>query len=260
MIIDSHIHLFSNKNYPNSINGKMVADKIREAGVDKAIVLSAAFQQKDHKNAIIENDFVVAETQCFPNELIGFGAVHPLKDWSIIEADRCLRELNLKGLKLHPVNQKINFSNEAHVKKLDNLFVRTDEYESIVIIDSSAWSESEFRDFLPITARHQKTKFILAHAFLYDFRRLLVVDIFRSNMTKNIFADLSGTIVEYQDSPEKEALIWYLKRFGTNYLFLGSDYPMYTPKQTMGAFEAFSFTNDERTAINGINLEKILNL
>ena len=66
--------------------------------IDKCVVNSVA--TNPHQVQTI-NQFVAEQVKNYPNQLIGFGSLHP--DSENLEQDfQQLRELKLKGIKLHP--------------------------------------------------------------------------------------------------------------------------------------------------------------
>src|SRR6476620_3893314 len=54
----------------------------------------------------VTNDFVAGRVGAHPDTFIGFGSVDPLKgEAAVAELERAVRELGLRGLKLHPTAQ-----------------------------------------------------------------------------------------------------------------------------------------------------------
>ncbi len=62
--------------------------------------------------------------QCakYPERLIGFSGVNPLKDYAIQEIDRCYDELKIPGLKLHFSNSGVDLTIPENVEKTLELF------------------------------------------------------------------------------------------------------------------------------------------
>ncbi len=116
-IIDYHQHLYSPVAGPISIPGwkGVTADELiplmDAAGIRRAVVLSTAYSLAnphkppvpDERDAIRkDNDWTSAEVAKYPDRLIGFCSVNPLRSYAVEEIDRCAKDSNLRtGLKLH---------------------------------------------------------------------------------------------------------------------------------------------------------------
>ena len=60
------------------------------------------------------NDYVAEIVKSHPNQFIGFASVDPWKGKAaVLELERSVTKLGLKGLKLHPVHQAF-FPNDVH--------------------------------------------------------------------------------------------------------------------------------------------------
>lgn len=133
MLIDFHCHCFPEKiaetalsrlsfvsggmipNTDGTLNG--LKNLMTAQGVDKAVVLNIATNAKQQKNV---NDFAA---QINGENIISFGSVFPdSEDWSE-ELDR-IKELGLKGVKLHPDYQGFSVDDEKMIpiyKKISKL-------------------------------------------------------------------------------------------------------------------------------------------
>ena len=64
-----------------------------------------------------DNDWAAQVAQ-FPERLVGFCGVNPLKDYAIEEVARCAKNPNLRrGLKLHFGPAVIDYQNPAHIRR-----------------------------------------------------------------------------------------------------------------------------------------------
>lgn len=133
MLIDFHCHCFPEKIAETAlsrlsfVSGGMIPntdgtlsglkDLMAAQGVDKAVVLNIATNAKQQKNV---NDFAA---RINGENIISFGSVFPdSEDWSE-ELDR-IKELGLKGVKLHPDYQGFSVDDEKMVpiyKKISEL-------------------------------------------------------------------------------------------------------------------------------------------
>ena len=78
-------------------------DRLDEAHVRQAVVLSLAYMQVLPDDAAIraENDYTAAEVRKYPDRLIGFCGVNPLRASALDEIDRCADDLGMRGIKIH---------------------------------------------------------------------------------------------------------------------------------------------------------------
>src|ERR1700761_1014600 len=88
------------------------------AGIRRAVVLSLAYQfgnpnrafaSDEYRAVKAENDWTSGQVALFPERLIGFCGVNPLKDYAPAEIDRCSHDPHLKtGIKLHFGNSDVD--------------------------------------------------------------------------------------------------------------------------------------------------------
>jgi uncharacterized protein len=129
-LADHHQHLFSPElatlmsTTPPvaSAQPRTAADLIAQldaAGIRRAVVLSTAyiFEQPSRKADAAaeklrrENDWTSQQVAKFPDRLIGFCSLNPLKDYALDELVRCANDTNLRrGLKLHFGNSVVDYS------------------------------------------------------------------------------------------------------------------------------------------------------
>lgn len=74
---------------------------------------------------MVINNYLAIQCAKYPEGLIGFFSVNPLKEYAIEEVDRCYDELKLPGLKLHFANSNVDLNNPEHLAKIQELFSHT---------------------------------------------------------------------------------------------------------------------------------------
>jgi predicted TIM-barrel fold metal-dependent hydrolase len=113
------------------------------AGIQRAAVLSTAyiFGQPSRKVAgerekmRADNDWTSAQVAEFPDRLIGFCGISPLKDYALEELARCSKDQNLRrGLKLHFGNAVVDYHNEAHLEQLRRVFRAANDYRMAIVV------------------------------------------------------------------------------------------------------------------------------
>jgi predicted TIM-barrel fold metal-dependent hydrolase len=121
---------------PRSITADDLVAQLDAAGVARAVVLSSAYffgssylpaATNEQARVQAENDWVGAQAARFPNRLVAFCGVNPLKSYAVEEVRRCARSPNLSGLKLHFANSGVDLLNPAHVAAVRSVFQAANE-------------------------------------------------------------------------------------------------------------------------------------
>jgi predicted TIM-barrel fold metal-dependent hydrolase len=104
--------------------------QLDSAGMRRAVVLSLAYQfgapyrklEDELAKVRAENDWVGQQVARYPERLVGFCSFNPLKDYALGELERCTKNSQLKGLKLHFTNSDLDLRNPEHVERLRAVF------------------------------------------------------------------------------------------------------------------------------------------
>lgn len=105
------------------------------AGIRQATLLSVAYffgfpgieVADEYTKVRAENDYVARQAARYPDRLTAFCGVDPLAGYALEEIDRCAREPDLEGLKLHLANSDVDLRDTADVRRLAAVFRRADE-------------------------------------------------------------------------------------------------------------------------------------
>ena len=128
MIIDFHTHTFPDKiasiaieklksashtkAFTGGTDGELLAS-MASCGIEKSVVLPVATNPEKITHI---NDISAEKNKC--GNLIYFAAMHP--DFADAKAEMCrIRDLGIKGIKLHPVYQNIDFDDIRTLRILD---------------------------------------------------------------------------------------------------------------------------------------------
>lgn len=148
-VIDYHQHLYSPKAGARSIPGpkgiaKDLIAQLDAAGIQRAIVLSVAYSfsnpnkptvPDEYARVMSENDWTSAQVATYPNRLIGFCSVNPLRHYAIKEISRCAKDPNLRtGLKLHFGNSDVNVDNPDHLASVRRVFRAANRYGMAITV------------------------------------------------------------------------------------------------------------------------------
>lgn len=121
---------------PKAEPAEKLIGELDAAGVRKALVLSAAYwgasitAPREGERAAVqaENDWVAEQVARYPDRLVGFCAVNPLRDYALDEVARCAAHPHLRGLKLHVADANVDLEDPAHLQRLRRFFQAANEH------------------------------------------------------------------------------------------------------------------------------------
>lgn len=147
-ITDYHQHLYSPKAGarsspgPKGITASDLIAQLDMAGIQRAVVLSVAYSfanpnkpadPNEYADVKAENDWTSAEVAKYPDRLIGFCGVNPLKAYAVQEITRCAKDRNLRtGLKLHFGNSDVDVANPEHLAQLRRVFQTANQHHMAI--------------------------------------------------------------------------------------------------------------------------------
>lgn len=117
-----------------------------ETGIQRAAVLSVAYffgsplrtwTGDEYTNVRAENDWVAAQVSRYPDRLVAFCGVSPLKDYAVQEVRRCASELRMKGLKLHFRSSRVDVLNPEHLEKVRRVFRTANELGLAIVVHTN---------------------------------------------------------------------------------------------------------------------------
>ena len=128
-------------------NAAELIEQLDAAGIRRAVVLSTAyiFEQPSRKADAAaeklrrENDWTSRQVAEFPDRLIGFCSLNPLKDYALEELARCASDRNLRrGLKLHFGNSVVDYHNARHIEQVRRVFRQANDYRMTIVVHARA--------------------------------------------------------------------------------------------------------------------------
>ena len=152
-LIDHHQHLMSPQalsvfTAPKAITAADLIAEMDAAGIDRAVVLSAAYGfsnpfkepgPDEYARVRAENDWVSMQVARYPRRLTGFCAVNPLHDYALREIERCSKDPNLRtGLKLHFGNSDVNLDIDEHVERTRAIFAAANAHGMAIVVHAHA--------------------------------------------------------------------------------------------------------------------------
>jgi len=254
MIIDAHTHIYSYSESARKEKNTLLENlinSINNSKVDKAVILPIYPQ--------VSNEDVAEACQKYPNKLIGFASVNPLKDVENFEDD--VRKYGLKGIKIHPRIQRISPIDKRIIK----LTKRAAVLNLPILLDCFPQVDANFpiNETLPekigeLAQKVPEAKIIMAHAGGYK----LWDAFFIARANPNIYMDFSFSISYFKDSSIEQDLCFVLKKLGAKRCIYGSDYPEISLEQSLKyaqeMVENIGFSDEEKQYFFGKTLLSIL--
>lgn len=283
MIIDIHTHTFPPKIAASTLEKLSAASHTRpftdgtaqglaasmaQAGVDRSVVLPVATAPRQVEHI---NDAAAAMNQAGPSTgIYSFGCMHPeYENWHG-ELAR-MKELGLRGVKLHPVYQGVDLDDVRYLRILE----RAGELGLVVI--THAGLDVGFPGVVrcsPEMARRAlrqtgPVQLILAHMGGWrSWERVLELLPDTSAMIDTSFSVGRMSPLDdgyYRDSGDLDLLdgpgfLTLVRAFGARRVLFGSDSPWSGQKESREWVEAQPLTAEEKAAILGENARKLLEL
>ena len=232
VIIDAHTHIHPEADAFGAGHDATLDNLLRNLDaceVERAVVLPIAADSPFVKR--IENRFVHESCAKHPDRLIGFASVNPLEtDDPAAVLEHEVRELNLKGLKLHPRLMGVS----ADDSRVVPLVQCAADLGIPVAIDCYLWKPTPLRMQLPMNVdvlckRVPEAKVIMCHAG--GFRFLDTLAVVKAN--DNVHVDTSLSLTYFAGTPFEDQFMFVLKQIGPRRIIYGSDHPQAPVAETL---------------------------
>lgn len=136
--------------------------------------------------------------------------VHPaFGEKAVAELERCLRDLDMRGLKIHPWLQGITLADPV----MDDLAMMCGEYDVPVVFHDGTPPYAMPSQIGGLALRFPRTKFVLGHSGLLDLWRSAVS---YAGRVRNLYLTLCG--------PHEAAMQAIVDRIDEDHLMWGSDF------------------------------------
>ncbi len=261
-IIDSHCHI-----YPEKIASKAVCatdkfygvkshgegtvahlmERCNAEGVDHAIVQSVATTPKQVKSI---NEFIANEVSSSSGFLTGLGTLHI--DSEDMSGDiKHLKELGLKGVKLHPDIQRFAVDDT----KLWQMYeiCQAEKLTMLVHTGDYRYDFSNPDRVINVLKNFPRLKFIGAHFggwSVWEEASKKLADF------ENFYVDCSSSFGFSDNADFKEITL----RYGVDKVLFGTDYPMWGLKEELENFFALGFDDESNRKILSKNAQKLFNI
>jgi len=153
-----------------------------EAGIEASVVFTTDGLVAMEPDT---NDKAAAFAAADPGRLLPFGTVDPYRPGAAAEAERCLRDLGMHGLKFHPWLQGF----AAHTPLLDEVCEVAGHYAAPLVFHDGTPPYSTALQIAVLARRHPAVQVVLGHAGLFDLWRETIAAV---TTTGNVHACLCG--------------------------------------------------------------------
>ena len=251
----------------------LVAD-MDEAGVARGVVAALGYQfakgpEAPGELALVqaENDWTVRQVAEFPDRLVVFCGVNPLREYATAEMERCAKMPPVRGMKLH-FGDRVDLKNPQHIEKLRHFFRAANERRMPLLVHlytDQSYGGADARTFfdqvipvapdIPIQIAHVAGGGSFGLRGADDALKVFADAAAAGNpLMRNLYFDLTG-VVHNTTAAVRDTLASRLRTIGLRRILFGSDLP-FAPLEAVGpAWMRFRklmpFTNDELRVIAG---------
>lgn len=276
--IDFHVHLPTPEWLDTSMGGYIeAAERYFRSPVARKTVegLAREYEEQDLVGVLLAwdaetatgrprlpNDLVAQAVRDHPQRFIGFGSVDPLKgERAVAELDQ-VKELGLRGLKLHPSLQAFNPEDE----RFWPLYARAEELGLVCLFHTGTsgigagmpGGQGIRLDYArpihldAVAADFPRLQIIAAHFGWPWQQEMLAIALHKTN----VFIDISGWAPRYIPA---EVVRELKGRLQDRFLF-GSDYPFIQPSRCLDELDSLELSEEVSHKLLVLNGKRLLGL
>ena len=273
-LVDHHQHLISpTLAKAGGLPPITAADLIKhldDAGIRRAVVLSTAYihssperkLENDYEFVRVDNDWTAEQVALYPDRLIGFCGVNPLKNWAVTEIVRCANNPRMaRGLKLHFGNSEVDYHNPRHIESVKAVFAAANQHGMAIVVHMRANTERKMgrdeamiflNELLPaapnviVQIAHMGGAGRVEPSIFNDGLDVFIKATLNGDpRMKNVWFDISmGPNLSAEDA---SLFVRRMRELGIDRMLFGSDAPVpgNLPRQTVAAFRKLPLTDAE---------------
>ncbi|MCJ7626017.1 MAG: amidohydrolase family protein [Anaerolineaceae bacterium] len=263
MIIDFHVHIDESEEpkaylVQTKKGREAILASMEESCIDLSVLLVIA-QKNDLDATRMQNDWLAGVCKQTPR-FEGFGSVHPEDgNDALAEMKRCVEELGLKGLKLHPDVQAFDCAHPGLVE----IYKQAADLDIPVIIDALTINDSQQpAKLLNAYMASPQTKVCLAHVGGWRFMDFGIFGMIAkyTAFDLNVYFDLSTSINWFYGTQFQGQFCEVTSFIGADKLLFGSDLPAFSQKDALNATMDFGYPEDWLPKILGGNAARFLKI
>ncbi|WP_433022375.1 amidohydrolase family protein [Kribbella sp. CA-294648] len=246
-VIDTHVHLELDEGMRTPGMPPHGPDRYYEAaaGLDLRAAAALVMAPKGDLDRTRTMNDLALDLSRTDSRWLPLCSVHPFDEKLALEEIDRVAEAGARGFKLHPNTQSFDLGDPRVARVVE----RIAGHGLPVLFDGySPFDANQPGKFVQLSVDHPDARIIIAHAYGPRFLELIVFEAlgrFPGFWTPNVWVDLSFSGNLFAGSPYAEQFAWAVRQVGVDRLLLGSDYPLESPVEALGAVEELGFTDDE---------------
>lgn len=251
-VFDTHVHIWNGEE-------SVLAYKAQLKDTQQSVTRFAAILIAKRGNMAEtrrKNDELIALAAKYP-EMFPIASVHPYDDQAALDELQRIAALGVTMIKLHPHTQQFAIT-DPRVAALCSL---AGKLGMVVLFDNANIVPGDSQDLFNLAVNTPGTKFVFAHMGATNFRfwnTIVFARTAKDFYKDNIYFDISATVTLVAHSPIQAEFVWTIRNIGVDHIMLGSDYPQFTLRQTVDAFESLDLNRAEKNAILYETARKLL--
>jgi len=222
--------------------------------------------ENEYAKVRAENDWVAEQVARYPDRLVGFCSFNPLKDYALEELQRCAKNPQLKGLKLHFGNSAVDVLNPEHVEKLRQVFRAANDLRLPIVVHlwrSGKYGPEQSKAFLEkIIPAAPDIPVQIAHlaASGPGYHSDDALEVYAEAAAagdprmKNVYFDVASMVI-HSTTPDTLALVAKrLRQLGLQRILFGTDRAgnrNESPKEAWESFRKLPLTEQEFKTVAG---------
>ena len=251
-----------------SITAEQMVAELDAAGTRQGVVLSVSYWfgnprlapvANEYAKVRAENDWTTQQARRFPNRLIPFCSVNPLKDYAHEEINRCATQLLVKGLKLHFNSSGVDLLRPRHAETVRRVFEAVNEHRLAMVVhirgDLKVYGREHAEKFLDLLSAARDVPVQVAHLWGGEYFSEAALATLASAVsngdarTKNLYFDITD-IVRFvpRSAAARRLTVQHIRAIGLNRILWGSDMspPQVPAREAWSALRTtLSLTEDE---------------
>jgi len=256
LIIDAHTHIHTRREgFGPAFDARLEAllAAMEQSGVAQAVVLPI--------DSLVPNELVVDACRAFPDRLIGFASVDPRKGKVAAEdLEFAVKELGLKGLKLHPRLQNLD---QTHGEAIVYLVAAARDLGIPVLIDAFYYGAASYLlDPLQLIASLSPavphSRIIVAHMGGHKVLDALMI----VKQNPNLLMDISFTPLYFEGATVEKDISFAIRKLGPERLLFGSDFPQMDMRKSLDKalklLDGAGFDARQKDLVLGSNARELL--
>ena len=234
--------------FAQPITAQRILQVLDDAGIQRAVVHSAAFWlgsgrlrgslEDEYAKVRAENDWVHDQAAHHPDRLVAFCGLNPLREYALRELARCAQLPQVKGMKLHFGNSRVDVRNAEHLARIKAFFRAAND--SGLAIMAHLWTRD--RDYGAAHSRVFLEEVLpvapditvqIAHmagggGFSHDDALGIFADAITAGdpRTKNVVFDFATDVNEQMTDERVALLAKRMRQIGLNRILFGADTPI----------------------------------